>query len=591
MIDDNSEEEGRRYCQLRSGDARADPLPHFQYQALQPRCIRILKLLPGQRSDPFQGRFTEVNIDSGSKFDALSYMWGDATQADRIVVAFIPIAWNLARALEYMRDSRGSRPLSIWIDAICIDQNNLDERAEQVAIMRAIYRNATCVRIWINEPSLDEKSAAVAALKCFRPSAKAENDGLGKHFGFWGPLIPMFQNDYWSRIWMIVQSVGQLNHSRNDGLLELKGNIFGPSAIEMFAVHGDQRLKHDLIALLTRSGGMQVSKGHDRLYALMHLAGDYEEGGITVDYEKNEQQVMADAAAYHINLHQNLNFLTESFRDGAEAAGISRPHETTCLTWIPEGWMGRDTEGIGFDLEDVDDSEAVHNRGIRHTECPANAVDIKNLRLSIRGVRLGWVRQCFVSSTNVFTTVSELWASSLGEYLQLYLERASTSSSLEFSRAINDEIDGRKHDHECIRTGLSYSLELSKAPEQASRSFGYGGEDILDLLAPLEKSNPRAWFALRDVLRALRGRYCIKTNDEYFGRVPECNIREKDEIWLVLGCPQLVVLRRQPSGRYWHICPVRVPALDEHEDVARVSSKIQPGDKIDEWTVEDIELE
>jgi len=389
----------------------------------------------------------------------------------------------------------------------------------------------------------------------------------------------------------IVRSVGQLNHSGNDGLLELKGNIFGPSAIEMFAIHGDQRLKHDLVVLLTRSGGMQVSKGHDRLYALMHLAGDYEEGSITVDYNKNAQQVMADAVVYHINLHQNLNFLTESFRDGAEATANSRPDENNCPTWIPEEWMGRETEGIGLYLEDFDDSEAVHGGGMRHTECPTNAVDIKNLRLSIRGMKLGWVRRCFTSSTSLYTTVSEFWASSLGEYLQLCLEDASTVLSQELSRTINEEVDGRKHDHGCIRAGLLYFLELSKAPEKAGRDFGWAGEDVLDLLAPLENSNPSAWSALRHVLRVLRGRYCIVTNEGYFGRVPECNIREGDETWLVLGCPQLVVVRRQPSGRYWHICPVRVPALYEHEDVTQVSSKMQPGDKVGEWTVEDVELE
>jgi hypothetical protein len=204
MIDDNSEEEGRRYCQLRLGDASASPLPRFHYEPLEPRCIRVLELQPGQRSDPFQGRFIVTNVDSDLEYDALSYMWGDATQADQVVVdgAAIPTAWNLTRALEYLRDFRGAEPLRIWIDAICVDQDSLDERAEQVAMMRSVYRNAHCVRIWINEPFLDEQSAAVAALKSFRTNPDAENDGLGNDIHFWDPLIPIFQNGYWTRIWM-----------------------------------------------------------------------------------------------------------------------------------------------------------------------------------------------------------------------------------------------------------------------------------------------------------------------------------------------------------------------------------------------------
>jgi len=204
MIHDNSEEEGRRYCQLRSGDASADPLPRFPYEPLEPRCIRILELQPGQRSDPFLGKFIIVNVDSGFAYDALSYMWGDATQTDQVVVdgAAIPVAWNLTRALEYLRDFAGSEPLRIWIDAICIDQNNLEERAEQVAMMRSVYHNASCVRIWINEPSLDEDSTAVAALQSFKLGPEAEFYGLHDEPRFWDPMVPMFNNGYWDRIWM-----------------------------------------------------------------------------------------------------------------------------------------------------------------------------------------------------------------------------------------------------------------------------------------------------------------------------------------------------------------------------------------------------
>jgi hypothetical protein len=133
-------------------------------------------------------------------------MWGDATQADRVVVdgAVIPIAWNLARALEYLRDFKGPEPLRIWIDAICIDQGNSDERAEQVAMMRSIYRNANCVRIWINKPSLDKQSEAVAALKSFQHDRETETYGLGGDISFWDPVIPIFKNGYWSRVWMQV---------------------------------------------------------------------------------------------------------------------------------------------------------------------------------------------------------------------------------------------------------------------------------------------------------------------------------------------------------------------------------------------------
>jgi hypothetical protein len=204
MIFDNSEDEGRRYCQLRSGDASTDPLPRFHYERLELRCIRVLELQPGERADSFHGSFIIADVDSNVEYDALSYMWGDATQADCVVVdgAAIPIAWNLARALEYLREFKGSESLRIWIDAICIDQDSLVERAEQVAMMRSIYCNAKCVRIWVNEPSLDEDCAAVAALKSFELNAERKHDGLTGDSCFWEPITPIFQNNYWGRVWM-----------------------------------------------------------------------------------------------------------------------------------------------------------------------------------------------------------------------------------------------------------------------------------------------------------------------------------------------------------------------------------------------------
>lgn len=53
-------------------------LPKYIYAPLEPRNIRILELQPG-RSGPFRAHFSVVSVDSGIEYDALSYMWGEAT--------------------------------------------------------------------------------------------------------------------------------------------------------------------------------------------------------------------------------------------------------------------------------------------------------------------------------------------------------------------------------------------------------------------------------------------------------------------------------------------------------------------------------
>ena len=388
------------------------------------------------------------------------------------------------------------------------------------------------------------------------------------HVVFDGMAVASFQQ-------VVADFISQLNAPGKGwnfpALLTLRGHVFGPTSTEMFAVHGEQRERVGLIDLLQRSVVLQVSNGRDRLYGLMHLANDYHEGRIIVDYSKTEEQVMADAAAYHISEHRDLKFLDETFRD----------NETNLPTWIPERWVGHDSDGIG--LSWVDDPEP------RYTECPLSSVDMGNMRLRIRGVKVDWVRQSLVP--NAKATVAGFWKSQLGKYLQPYLEDTSTGLPLEFSRAMRGGMYDRTHGHESIHTGLSHLWDIGNAPDQASRDLGYGGDGIQDLLAPLKNGSQPAWSALRDVLRSLYGRSCIIMDNGHMGQVPKCNIREEDEIWLVLGCTLPVVVRRQPNGRYRHICTAWIPAFKEHEDIAHFVSEIQSGDKVGEWTVEDVELE
>jgi hypothetical protein len=208
MITDNSEASGRLHCDLRRDKSTSSlgpiPLPPFNYEPLPDRCIRVLELQPGERADPFRGRFTITSIDGEDKFDALSYMWGDASPVDHIVVdgAAIPVAWNLARALEYLRDQQGSEIRRIWIDAVCVNQEDEKERGHQVAMMRLVYSKADCVRIWINAPDLEEESEAVAAFKSFELGTEESRFGLGDDLKFWEPLEQIFYNKYWYRLWM-----------------------------------------------------------------------------------------------------------------------------------------------------------------------------------------------------------------------------------------------------------------------------------------------------------------------------------------------------------------------------------------------------
>ncbi len=86
---------------------------------------------------------------------------------------------NLGLALKRLRHPEQSRVL--WIDAVCINQDDIQERSQQVAMMGDIYKQASRVLTWIGEPSppkdIDtEQSAGPPAPNYFLPSIRWGND-------------------------------------------------------------------------------------------------------------------------------------------------------------------------------------------------------------------------------------------------------------------------------------------------------------------------------------------------------------------------------------------------------------------------------
>lgn len=91
-------------------------------------------------------------------FTALSYVWGDPSRTHEIMLdgKRLKITKNLYSALRDLQTDSISH-LYVWADAICINQEDLDERSAQVLLMREIYHSATLVQIWFGSPTTDGK--------------------------------------------------------------------------------------------------------------------------------------------------------------------------------------------------------------------------------------------------------------------------------------------------------------------------------------------------------------------------------------------------------------------------------------------------
>lgn len=117
------------------------------------RVIHIHPPSPGSE-DTMRCHFERTSLLDPCEYFALSYTWGSNVNAtETILIDNRPfsITPNLLAALHRLRE-RGAWVPSIWIDAICIDQENPIERSRQVMLMGQIYSKARHVVIWLGEP-------------------------------------------------------------------------------------------------------------------------------------------------------------------------------------------------------------------------------------------------------------------------------------------------------------------------------------------------------------------------------------------------------------------------------------------------------
>lgn len=109
--------------------------------------IRVLDLSPAAERWEIKAGLRTVRLEDNPAFEALSYEWGDPRKSHWISVGGkrSSVTANLWKALHNIRHETETR--TVWVDAISIDQTNLNEKSSQVPLMSLIYRRAKTVLI------------------------------------------------------------------------------------------------------------------------------------------------------------------------------------------------------------------------------------------------------------------------------------------------------------------------------------------------------------------------------------------------------------------------------------------------------------
>jgi hypothetical protein len=142
----------------------------YVYHPLPPasQCIRVLDIIsasaPDVHSDAvhIEGRLRVIDLTEQPAFTALSYVWGAyAPTPDQILCdgARVAVTSNCHSALRHLRRKLGH--FTIWVDAICINQEDITEKEQQIPLMGDVYSKADSVFIWLGDATRETDRAMI----------------------------------------------------------------------------------------------------------------------------------------------------------------------------------------------------------------------------------------------------------------------------------------------------------------------------------------------------------------------------------------------------------------------------------------------
>ncbi|KAJ4406180.1 hypothetical protein N0V82_010181 [Gnomoniopsis sp. IMI 355080] len=130
--------------------------------------IRILILLQGTETEPLECSLEKCLLDDAShherEYEALSYCWGlpDRNASLNCSGSSLKITETMDVVLRVLRYS--DKPRRLWIDQLCINQDDDEEKSQQVRSMRQIYSSAKRTLVWLGP---DEQQQGPTVLNLF----------------------------------------------------------------------------------------------------------------------------------------------------------------------------------------------------------------------------------------------------------------------------------------------------------------------------------------------------------------------------------------------------------------------------------------
>ena len=390
---DRSTERCDSHCWLRNASPRSQPSIALVenstssgnvwssrdiYTPLSSTQIRILNLKRGAIGTRIECSFSVIEVRGAdqavrpeSKYEALSYTWGEPNPKQPIHCdgRQLDVAPNLYGALHRLRRTNEDRLL--WVDALCINQEDVEERNSQVRQMIEIYRKAKKVLVWLGDARDDSEWAMDIVPQLDKLESRKNlleishgEECLRKLMRYYFALLALYSRPWFLRTW-IRQEVavangltvfcgtsilswgsfkrtasrlrrvygilseefqGSITSPETTGILNLK-NLRknwqqGETVLGMTSETDSVYKAHTgkLLDLLMFGRAFDSTDPRDKVYAVLGLAGDPIEGltesealpgqeRMVVDYSSSVSEVYQRVAKYMINRDRNFDIL------------------------------------------------------------------------------------------------------------------------------------------------------------------------------------------------------------------------------------------------------------------------------------------
>lgn len=282
--------------------------------------IRILHMQPSENYySPIHCSLEHLNILSSPRFKALSYAWGDPNITLSIFVDAkrYQVTANCHAALLRLRETGET---VLWIDAICINQKDDDEKSIQIRMMADVFRGASEVVVWLGrseaerQPDDQEKEGLavelIDELSSFRTTYVfehyveiAKNDGNLKQK--WAALDWLCHHSWFKRLWTLQETCIP-RHNRV--LLQYK--IFSDKKFQKAACSAFKFERRNHIAWKEFKQREGVVLTGD-----FHFAIGFSEFRRQIWYEKNDNNEEAQVSSIRRLMTQTLPFESFDARD------------------------------------------------------------------------------------------------------------------------------------------------------------------------------------------------------------------------------------------------------------------------------------